>query len=126
MAVLTLGRAGADLAGAVSIHGSLAATRPAEAGSIRARVLVCHGALDPHVPMAQVTAFIDEMNQAGADWQMNIYGGAMHGFTHKNAVAGATPGVAYDALTDQRSFDATRGFLAGLFPGGRANLDVPT
>jgi dienelactone hydrolase len=122
MAVLTLARAGADLAGAVSIHGSLATPRPAEAGSIRARVLVCQGALDPHVPMAQVTAFIDEMNQAGADWQMNIYGGAMHGFTHKNAVAGATPGVAYDALTDQRSFDATRGFLADLFPGGRANL----
>jgi hypothetical protein len=25
-------------------------------------------------------------------------------------------------VTDQRSFDATRGFLAELFPGGRANL----
>jgi len=126
MAVLALARAGADLAGVVSIHGSLATPRPAEPGSIRAKVLVCHGALDPHVPMAHVTAFVEEMNQAGADWQLMIYGGAMHGFTHKNAVAGATPGVAYDALTDQRSFDAARGFLAELFPGGRANLPSPS
>jgi dienelactone hydrolase len=72
MAVLALARAGADLAGAVSIHGSLATPRPAEAGSVRAKVLVCHGALDPHVPMTHVTAFVEEMNQAGADWQLTI------------------------------------------------------
>jgi dienelactone hydrolase len=45
-------------------------------------VLVCHGALDPHVPTAQVTGFIEEMNEAGADFQLIVYGGAMHGFTH--------------------------------------------
>jgi dienelactone hydrolase len=67
--------------------------------------------------MAQVTAFIEEMNQTCADWQMNIYGGAVHGYTHMVGVADAPPGVAYDPLTDQRSFDATRGFLAELFPG---------
>ena len=116
MAVLTLARAGADLAGAVSIHGSLATPRPARAGSVKAKVLVCHGALDPHVPLSQVTALVEEMNEAGADWQVSIYGGAMHGFTHRDAVAGAIPGVAYDALTDQRSFDATRRFLGELFP----------
>ena len=126
MAVLALARAGGDLAGAVSIHGSLATPRPARPGSVRAKVLVCHGALDPHVPIAHVTAFVEEMNQAGADWQLMIYGGAMHGFTHRDAVTGATPGVAYDALTDQRSFDATRGFLAELFPNGPANLPSPS
>jgi hypothetical protein len=36
----------------------------------------------------------------------------MHGFTHEHAVPGATPGVAYYALADQRSFLATRTFLA--------------
>jgi hypothetical protein len=41
-----------------------------------------------------------------------MYGGAMHGFTHEHAVPGATPGVAYDALADQRSFLAARAFLA--------------
>ena len=76
-----------------------------------AKVLVCHGALDPHVPMADVVAFTEEMTGADADWQVNVYGGAMHGFTHAHAVAGATPGVAYHADTDRRSFAAAQAFL---------------
>jgi dienelactone hydrolase len=44
--------------------------------------------------MADVTGFAGEMDRAGADWQLIIYGGAMHGFTHQHAVPGAVPGVA--------------------------------
>ena len=112
LAALTLARSGARLAAAVSIHGSLVTTRPAEPDAVKARVLVCHGALDLHVPMADVTGFAEEMDRAGADWQLIIYGGAMHGFTHQHAVPGAVPGVAYHRLADERSFAATRAFLA--------------
>lgn len=112
LAVLTLARSGAGLAGVVSIHGSLATTKPAQPGTVKAKVLICHGALDPHVPLADVTRFAEEMNHAQADWQLIMYGGAMHGFTHEHAVPGATPGVAYDAAADQRSFLAIRAFLA--------------
>jgi dienelactone hydrolase len=107
--------AGAGLAGVVSIHGSLATTRPASPGAVTARILVCHGASDPHVPMADVTAFAEEMNRAEADWELVMYGRAMHGFTHRHAVPGAPgamPGVAYDRLADERSFAAARAFLA--------------
>jgi dienelactone hydrolase len=62
--------------------------------------------------MADVTGFAEEMDRAGADWQLIIYGGAMHGFTHQYAVSGAVPGVAYHPLADERSFAATRAFLA--------------
>jgi dienelactone hydrolase len=112
LTALTLARSGAGLAAAVSIHGSLATTRPAGPGAVKARVLACHGALDPHVPMADVTGFAEEMDHAGADWQLIIYGGAGHGFTHQHAVPGAIPGVAYHRLADERSFAATRAFLA--------------
>jgi dienelactone hydrolase len=112
LAVLALARSGARLAAAVSIHGSLATARPAGPGSVAAKVLVCHGALDPHVPLQHVTEFAEEMNRAGADWQLIMFGGAMHGFTHRDAAAGATPGVAYHAVADERSFAATRAFLA--------------
>jgi dienelactone hydrolase len=115
MAALALARAGADLAGAVSIHGSLATSGPAEPGAVTARILVCHGASDPHVPPADVTAFAEEMNQADADWELVMYGRALHGFTHRHAVPGAPgimPGVAYDRLADERSFAAARAFLA--------------
>jgi dienelactone hydrolase len=114
LTVLTLAREGADLLGVVSVHGSLATVRRAEPGLVGARVLACHGALDPHVPMIDVVAFGEEMTHAGADWQVNIYGGAMHGFTHADAVPGATPGVEYDAETDRRSFADISLFLADV------------
>jgi len=112
LAVLTLARSGAGLAGVVSMHGSLATVSPAEPGAVTAKVLVCHGALDPHVPMTDVVGFAAEMDHARADWQLIVYGGAMHGFTHAHAVPGAMPGVAYDAPADQRSFAAAEAFLA--------------
>ena len=115
LAVLALARAGEELAGVASIHGSLATSRLAEPGSVKARVLVCHGALDPHVPLDHVTGFAGEMNHARADWQLIMYGGAEHGFTHSRAAPGAIPGVAYEPLADARSFAATRAFLAEAF-----------
>ncbi|HEX5504473.1 MAG TPA: dienelactone hydrolase family protein [Thermomicrobiales bacterium] len=117
MAVLELARGGVALAGVVSVHGGLKTTRPAQPATVRAKILVCHGALDPHVPLADVTAFVEEMNHAGADWQLIVYGGAMHGFTHEHAVAGATPGVAYHAPTDARSAAALQRFFAEIFDG---------
>jgi dienelactone hydrolase len=124
MAVLTLARAGAgvaggSLAGVVSMHGSLATSRPARPGEVTARVLACHGAADPHVPAADVTAFTAEMETAGADWQLNVYGGAQHGFTHRTAVPGAIAGVAYHEAADERSFAAAREFLASVLTAGR-------
>ena len=112
MAALALARSGADLAAVVSIHGSLATSAPARPGAVTAKVLACHGAADPHVPPADVAAFAEEMNRAEADWQLVMYGRAQHGFTHRHAVPGATPGVAYDRLADERSFAAARAFLA--------------
>src|SRR3954469_25471460 len=53
MTVLESARAGMPLAGAVSVHGTLETSRPAASGSIRPKILVCHGALDPHVPTSQ-------------------------------------------------------------------------
>jgi dienelactone hydrolase len=82
---------------------------------VRARVLACHGAADPHVPPGHVTAFAQEMDTAGADWQLIMYGGAQHGFTHASAVPGAVPGVAYDPRADHRSFTAASAFLADVF-----------
>jgi dienelactone hydrolase len=53
------------------------------------------------------------VNHAGADWQLNIYGGALHGFTHETAAT--VPGVAYHAQADARSSEAIKTFLADLF-----------
>ncbi len=117
LAALALARAGLPLTAAVSMHGSLATPRPAEPGAVRARILVCHGARDPHVPMSDVAEFAAEMTRADADWQLNVYGRAMHGFTHGHAIPGAIPGVEYDRETDELSFAAARDHLQRAFAG---------
>ncbi len=106
MAALTLARGGADLAAVVSVHGTL--TSPMR-GRIGGRVLVCHGAADPHVPMSQVIAFTEEMRETDADWQLIMYGRARHGFTHRQP--STVPGVAFDAVADAESFAAASAFL---------------
>src|SRR5256885_3825321 len=52
MVALELARSGAEFAGAVSVHGTLSTERPVMAGAVKPKLLVCHGALDPHVPMS--------------------------------------------------------------------------
>jgi dienelactone hydrolase len=64
--------------------------------------------------MSQVTTFADEMKHAGADYQLMVYGSAMHGFTHETAT-GQQPGVRYHAQTDARSTIAIHQFLAEVF-----------
>jgi len=63
--------------------------------------------------MTQVNAFVQEMNQAGADWQLAVYDGAMHGFTHETGPA--VPGVAYHAVADARPATAMQNFFSELF-----------
>ena len=120
MVVLELARNGIDLAGVVCVHGSLSTTNVAQPGTIKPRILACHGALDPHGPPSHVTAFVEEMNGAAADWQLIVYGGAMHGFTHETAT-GQTPGVLYHAPSDARSSAAIRAFLEELWVDRQAS-----
>jgi dienelactone hydrolase len=50
------------------------------------------------------------MNAVGTDYQLIVYGGAMHGFTHDLGMQGH--GVAYHPVSDKRSFQAIKAFLA--------------
>jgi dienelactone hydrolase len=112
LTALELARDGADLRAVVSFHGALETPLPAEPGAVRARVLACHGALDPHVTLEHVKRFSEEMNLADCDWQLNVYGGAVHGFTNPDADKLGIPGLAYHAPTDARAWRAMREFFA--------------
>ena len=68
--VLELAYAGADLKGVVSFHGGLTSPQPEELKSIKAAILVLHGAEDPHIKAEEIAAFQDAMKQGGADWQI--------------------------------------------------------
>lgn len=113
--VLELARSGADIAGVVSFHGRLDTPNPADAESIRTKVLVCHGAADPFVTPEQVSAFIEEMETAHVDCQFIAYGGAVHAFTQPSAGSDPSTGAAYDADADRRSWQAMQDFFAEIF-----------
>ncbi len=114
--VLHAARTGLPLRGVVSFHGALSSFHTPAPGSVKAKILVCHGAADSLVPDTDVAAFTAEMDQAKADYRIVTYPGAHHGFTNPDAdvVAkrfGGFP-VGYDAEADTRSWQDMRDFLA--------------
>ena len=113
--VLELARSGADVAGVVSFHGGLATPLPAKAGEVKAKVLVCHGADDAFESPAEIAAFQQEMREAGADWRMIYYGGALHSFTNPQSGKFGIPGVAYNEKADRRSWADMQQFFAEIF-----------
>ncbi len=114
-AVLELARSGADVRGVVSFHGGLDSPTPADGKRIQAKVLVLHGAADPHQKPADVAAFEKELADAKVDWQMVSYGNAVHCFTERDAGTDASTGCAYDAHADARSWTAMRAFFDEIF-----------
>ncbi|MBI5181115.1 MAG: dienelactone hydrolase family protein [Nitrospirae bacterium] len=113
--VLELGRSGADVAGIVSFHGGLDSLNPNDAKNIKGKVLALHGGDDPFVPAEQVAAFQDEMRKAGVDWNMVIYGGAVHSFTNPDSGNDNSKGAAYNEKADKRSWEDMRQFFSEIF-----------
>jgi dienelactone hydrolase len=103
---LELGRSGADLRAIVGFHPGLTNVRPADSSRIRGRVLVCVGADDPFIPPEDRAAFEREMRDAGVDWELQLYGGVVHSFTHPLASQAGVPGIAYDERAARRAWKA--------------------
>ena len=114
-AALELARSGASIIAAVSFHGLLDTQLPATPGAIKARLLVCHGDVDPLVPRTQVTAFWEEMDAAGADWHFHSYGGVRHGFTDPASDARGLDTVKYNASADRQSWAAMGALFDEVF-----------
>ncbi|MCC6143418.1 MAG: dienelactone hydrolase family protein [Candidatus Hydrogenedentes bacterium] len=112
--VLEMARLGLPLKGVVSFHGGLTSQVPGDEQDIKASILVCHGADDPHVKLDEVNAFWQEMQEAKADWQLIAYGGAQHSFTNPKA---DFPGAKYDEKAAERSWEDMKDFFANVLKG---------
>lgn len=102
--------------GAVSFHGGLTTPTPAMTKTVKPKILVLHGAIDPNVPTKDVEAFMKEMDGAKADYQFIAYSGAVHAFTDKNAGNDPSKGVAYNEAADRRSWKHFMDFLEEIAP----------
>jgi len=113
--VLELARSGATVSGVVSFHGGLDSPAPADGKNIKSKVLVLHGAADPHEKPDDFAAFQKELADNKVDWQLVEYGGAVHCFTDATAGSDTSTGCAYDANADKRSWAAMKAFFDEMF-----------
>ena len=103
-------RAGADFKAVVVFH--VTNPNPVVDGTpcdIKGRVLAIHGSDDPITPRPMMDALEDELTKAKVDWQVMLFGGAVHSFCDPTANAGPTR---YDEKLCRKSYMLMRDFLA--------------
>jgi dienelactone hydrolase len=104
----------------VSFHGGLIPATADSAAKLKAKVLICHGALDPSTKQDEIDAYLKSMNDAKLDYQFNLYAGAHHAFTNpdadklaaENGLAGF---IGYSPSAAQRSWEDMKVFFAEIF-----------
>lgn len=114
---LNMARAGEDLRAVASFHGGLATDAPAQPGAVKAQIRVYTGADDKMIPPAQVEGFRQEMNNAGVNYQIVSYPGALHSFTNPDADELGKKfnlPLAYNAAADKDSWAQATAFLADV------------
>jgi dienelactone hydrolase len=124
---LELARAGVPLRAVATVNG-LITGRPGEAAAIGCPVWAGVGSEDPIQPAEQRQAFTAEMQEAGVDWRLVVYGGAQHAFHHpptqpdgsiaEDGAYGQTvlPGVGYHPRHAQRAWDDVVALLGECLP----------
>ncbi|MFF1462545.1 dienelactone hydrolase family protein [Streptomyces sp. NPDC058330] len=112
---LELGRDGVDLRAIATVNG-LITGRPGEATRIRCPVWAGVGSEDPIMPAARRDAFAAEMQAAGVDWRLVVYGGALHAFHHPSVDQAVLPGVGHHPRHAGRAWRDVVGLLAECLP----------
>lgn len=106
-------RAGADFQALVAFHTTN--PNPVVSGTpcnIKGRVLAIHGADDPITPKPMMDALEAEFTKADVDWQLMMFGGAVHSFCDPTVNAGP---VRYDEKLCGKSYRMMREFFTETF-----------
>lgn len=104
----------APLACAIACHPSFKKPE-GSTGLPRGKVLMMIGDQDPLIPSEDRDAFRAEMDAAGADWQLHLFGSAGHSFTDVAVDRLNYPGFRYDAKADTRAWAMTFAMLEESF-----------
>ena len=116
--VLDMARSGMDLDGVAAFHASLPpADGPAQAGKVKAKVLVLNGDADPFIKPETIGEFKKEMESAKVDYRYVVLPGALHAFTNPEATAKGKQfnlPLAYDAEADKKAKAEAAKFFASV------------
>jgi dienelactone hydrolase len=114
LVALDLARSGADVKATVTFHAALNAPEHLKNEKIISKILILHGYADPMVKPDQVTAIAKELTDNHVNWEINMYGNVMHGFTNPEA-NDPNFGTVYSPQADMRSWRAMREFFMEVF-----------
>ncbi len=116
---LQLAYSGADVAAICTFHAAVPTPEPEQAKAIKAKLLICHGALDPFVKDETLQKARAAFDEAKVDYEMNYYGGAEHSFTVPDIARAGVKGLAYNAEADRRSWQAMQLLFRATLGGRR-------
>lgn len=111
--VLDMAREGMPLKAVATFHGNLAPKQAAD-NQFKAKVLVAHGGDDSMVSMDAVEDFKKEMDNVSADYTVDVYEGAKHGFSNPHADERAAKNdvdLGYDETAAKESWDKMMDFM---------------
>lgn len=121
LTAIELLKSGSALKGVVSFHGLLGETiddiRANEmpiAEHLKGSLLVLHGDLDPLVSQEDIIKFRKTMTAANVDWQLHIFGHALHAFTNPLA-NDKGKGLVYNSKSATRSWIMMKNFFEEVF-----------
>jgi dienelactone hydrolase len=115
LTVLELARTDARLTAVVGFHPGFQRPAGSVDRPITAKVLMMTGDADPVVSEDERQAFMQQMREANADWQLHLFGGVGHSYTNAKIDEYGFPGFAYDAAADRRSWQLMQSLLAEVF-----------
>ena len=111
--VLNLAALGENLKAVVSFHGGLR-TVPAQKNTLKAKILVCHGAADKFISDAEIARFRKNLDTIGVQYSFKAYDSALHAFTNPAATEIGKKfnlAVAYNAAADTASWNDMKAFF---------------
>jgi dienelactone hydrolase len=112
---LQLAYTGADLKAVVTFHAALPVPEEEQAKAIKAKVLICHGALDSFIPEETCQKFRTALEGAKVDYEFIYLSGSVHSFTVPSADKVGLKGMAYNEAADRRSWQAMRNLFHEVF-----------
>jgi len=111
MVALDYGRSGAELSGIIVASALLKTAAPGSSSRINAPVLIMQGTQDQVSPMDVIASVVAEMDAAGNDFRLELYGQSHHAFDNPEVGQDPNARLVYSPVAAARSRRAIVEFL---------------
>jgi dienelactone hydrolase len=111
MVALDYGRSGAELSGIIVASALLKTAAPGTSPRIKAPVLILQGTQDQVSPMDAIASVVAEMDAAGNDFRLELYGQSHHAFDNPEAGTDPRARLVYSPAAAARSRRAIVEFM---------------